>query len=359
MISKNISRLFSSSNYSVASRKVAILGAAGGIGQPLSLLLKTASSPSIGQLALYDIANMGMAVDLSHISTSTRVAGYSGEGELGDALKGAEIVLIPAGVPRKPGMSRDDLFSTNATIVRNLSAACAKFCPSAHILVISNPVNSTVPIAVETMKGVGMGDPSVFGVTTLDLIRAKTFIGNLWNVDPKNVTIPVIGGHSGSTIVPLLSQIKVKGVNKQEGTRADLTPEQIDQLIKRIQFGGDEVVQAKAGSGSATLSMAYAAQVFFDDLCRALDSKTSVRQIAYVAKNSKTASSFPTEYFATEIELGPRGLENILTPPKPQNSKEEELLAVAIDGLQKDIAKGIDFVNNNKNNNFDLKQQVK
>lgn len=350
MISKTLSRLFSSSNSRNTTRKVAVLGAAGGIGQPLSLLLKTSSSPSIGHLALYDIANMGMAADLGHISTATKVSGHSGDAELADALKGAEIVLIPAGVPRKPGMTRDDLFSTNATIVRNLAAACAKHCPSAHILVISNPVNSTVPIAVETMKAAGVAKPSVFGVTTLDLVRAKTFIGQIWNVDPLNVSIPVIGGHSGPTIVPLLSQIKVKG---DKTARAAFTPEQVDQLVKRIQYGGDEVVQAKAGSGSATLSMAYAAQVFFDDLCRALDTKSAVQQIAFV-KGEPGSSALPTEYFATEIELGAKGLEKILPVPEAKNEKEKELLAAAVEGLHKDISKGLEFAKN-----FELKQQTK
>ena len=351
MISKSLARLFSSasSRPTNSSRKVAILGAAGGIGQPLSLLLKTSSSPSIAHLALYDIANMGMSADLGHISTATKVSGHSGD-ELGEALKGAEIVLIPAGVPRKPGMTRDDLFATNATIVRNLTAACAQHCPSAHILVISNPVNSTVPIAVETMKSAGVNNPSVFGVTTLDLVRAKTFIGQIWNVDPQQVTIPVIGGHSGPTIVPLLSQASTKS----GGPRAAFTPEQVDQLIKRIQYGGDEVVQAKAGSGSATLSMAYAAQVFFDDLCKAIDTKSVVKQIAFVPKSATASPALPTDYFATEIELGPRGLEKVLPMPQPQNQKEKDLLAAAVDGLQKDIAKGLEFAKN-----FELKQQTK
>ena len=203
------------------------------------------------------------------------------------------------------------------------------------------------------MRAAGVAKPSVFGVTTLDLVRAKTFIGQIWNVDPQNVSIPVIGGHSGPTIVPLLSQIKIKG---EKDPRAAFTPDQVDQLIKRIQYGGDEVVQAKAGSGSATLSMAYAAQVFFNDLCKALDTKSTVPQISFISKDSIESQSvnFPTDYFATEIELGPRGLEKILNPPKPQNQKEEELLNAAIDGLQKDISKGLDFAKN-----FELKQQTK
>jgi len=106
-------------------RKVAILGAAGGIGQPLSLLMKLEPA-TIRHLALYDIANMGMYADIGHISTSVKISGHQGEAELKACLEGCNIVMIPAGVPRKPGMTRDDLFNINASIVKNLAQACAK-----------------------------------------------------------------------------------------------------------------------------------------------------------------------------------------------------------------------------------------
>lgn len=89
-----------------------------------------------------------------------------------------QVVVIPAGVPRKPGMTRDDLFNTNASIVRDLAAAAAEVCPKALIAIISNPVNSTVPIACETLQKAGVFDPKkVFGVTTLDIVRSSAFIG--------------------------------------------------------------------------------------------------------------------------------------------------------------------------------------
>jgi malate dehydrogenase len=106
-------------------RKVAILGAAGGIGQPLSLLMKLEPA-SVSHLALYDIVNMGMFADIGHISTAVKVSGHQGEAELKACLEGASVVMIPAGVPRKPGMTRDDLFNINASIVKNLAGACAK-----------------------------------------------------------------------------------------------------------------------------------------------------------------------------------------------------------------------------------------
>jgi malate dehydrogenase len=129
---------------------------------------------------------------------------------MAEAFKGADIVVIPAGVPRKPNMTRDDLFNINAGIVRGLIQAIADNCPKAFVLVISNPVNSTVPIAAEVLKKAGVFNASrLFGVTTLDVVRAETFVAEFsGSKNPSEATIPVIGGHSGETIVPLFSQAK-------------------------------------------------------------------------------------------------------------------------------------------------------
>jgi malate dehydrogenase len=236
-----------------ASRnKVAVLGASGGIGQPLALLLK--QSDLISRLALYDIAHTpGVAADLSHVNTRAVVTGHMGPEQLEEALKGAEVVVIPAGVPRKPGMTRDDLFNTNASIVRDLADACARICPQAMVAIISNPVNSTVPIANEIYKKHGADPSRIFGVTTLDVVRANAFVAALKGLDPKSTNIPVIGGHAGVTIIPLISQA-TPGVT--------FPAAELEALTKRIQEAGTEVVKAKAGTGSATLSMAFAGARF-------------------------------------------------------------------------------------------------
>ena len=88
--------------------------------------------------------------------------------------------MIPAGVPRKPGLSRDDLFNTNASIIRDLIQAVADAAPKALVAIISNPVNSTVPIASEVLKKAGKYDPNrIFGVTTLDIVRSNAFVAEL------------------------------------------------------------------------------------------------------------------------------------------------------------------------------------
>ena len=148
-------------------------------------------------------------------------------------------------------MTRDDLFKINAGIVKGLIEGVVEHCPEAFVLVISNPVNSTVPIAAEVLKKAGkFNAQKLFGVTTLDVVRAETFVqGITGEKDPAKTVIPVIGGHSGETIVPLFSQAK---------PAVNIPQDKLDALTNRVQFGGDEVVKAKDGAGSATLSMAYA-----------------------------------------------------------------------------------------------------
>ena len=107
-------------------------------------------------------------------------------------------------------MTRDDLFKINAGIVKGLIEGVAENCPNAFILVISNPVNSTVPISAEVLKAAKKFNPQkLFGVTTLDVVRAETFVQDITGEkDPAKTVIPVIGGHSGETIVPLFSLAK-------------------------------------------------------------------------------------------------------------------------------------------------------
>ncbi|KAF4595075.1 malate dehydrogenase [Ophiocordyceps camponoti-floridani] len=313
--------------------KVAVLGAAGGIGQPLSLLLKM--NPQVTNLALYDIRLApGVAADVSHVNTKSKVKGYEpNPAGLADCLKGSDLVLIPAGVPRKPGMSRDDLFNTNASIVRDLAKAVAESAPKAKVLVISNPVNSTVPICAEVFKGKGVYNPkTLFGVTTLDVVRASRFVAEVKGTDPKDENITVVGGHSGVTIVPLFSQSKHPELSSDE------------QLVKRVQFGGDEVVKAKDGAGSATLSMAMAGARMAGSLLRAAGGEKGVVEPTFV--DSPLYKDQGIDFFSTKVELGPNGVEKIY-PVGKVDSVEEKLIENCLKDLKANIAKGINFVKEN------------
>ncbi|MCP4490724.1 MAG: malate dehydrogenase [Gammaproteobacteria bacterium] len=309
--------------------KVCVLGAAGGIGQPLSLLLKL-QLPAGSELSLYDVAPFtpGVAVDLSHIPTDVAVSGFVGD-DVEDAMANADIVVIPAGVPRKPGMTRDDLFNMNAGIIKKLVGAGAKACPSACYAIVTNPVNSTVPIAAEVLKAAGVYDKrKMFGVTTLDVIRSNTFVAEMVGKSCNDVNVQVIGGHSGVTILPLLSS--VDGVS--------LSQDQIDSLTPRIQEAGTEVVEAKAGAGSATLSMAQAAARFTMSLVAAMNGE-AVEECCYVQTGDDS-----TSFHAQPVKLGKDGVDSV--PALPALSDyEQKLLDEMADVLSGNIAKGIEFAN--------------
>merc|ERR1719478_447319 len=127
---------------------------------------------------------------------------------LQECLTGCDLVLIPAGMPRKSGQTRDDLFKVNADIAKGLVEACAKFCPEAMLALIVNPVNSIVPAMAELYKKKGLDPLKIVGVTTLDCVRANKFVGEITGRNPNFIDVPVIGGHAGTTILPVFSQDK-------------------------------------------------------------------------------------------------------------------------------------------------------
>lgn len=345
--------------------KVAVLGAAGGIGQPLSLLLKL--NPKITELSLYDVVNVpGVASDLHHIDTDVKITCHMKPSDkedtenkpLKDALKNSTYVIIPAGVPRKPGMTRGDLFNINASICAELAHAIANNCPNAFVLVISNPVNSTVAVFKEIFVKYGCFDPrKLFGVTALDHVRSNTFLSELIEGTlPNHYDIPVVGGHSGHSIVPLFSQ------SKGNVSLNILNDENIlDTLIHRVQYGGDEVVEAKQGKGSATLSMAYAANKFFNILLNGyLNLKqTEISSYIYLddslpgvtelKKDLKTLLDTKNvkvpQYLATPMIYGPDGVQQVdYAWVKKMNHKEQEMFIFAIDFINQNIEKGVSFI---------------
>ncbi|CAB9524067.1 Malate dehydrogenase, mitochondrial [Seminavis robusta] len=268
-IATKMSKASFSSTTAAASKKVAVLGAAGGIGQPLSMLLKLVSCAGDWSWSLAPRAMMDCR-----------------------GFDDADVVVlrgVPAGVV------------TNAGIVKGLVESCAEYCPGAVLAIISNPVNSTVPIAAEVLKARGVYDPKkLCGVTTLDVCRANTQVpGFMDAVDEKKM----------------------------------------DALTVRTQFGGDEVVKAKAGAGSATLSMAYAGYVFTENVLRAMDGE-EITQCAFV---ESTLTDAP--YFASPCKFGPDGVTEVLGYGE-LTAYEKGWFDKMLPDLKKQIQKGIDFANN-------------
>ncbi|KAH8257325.1 hypothetical protein KR038_007419, partial [Drosophila bunnanda] len=308
--------------------KVTIVGAGGGIGQPLSLFLR--GVPGIKELALHDLADMkGIATDLSHVNKSGMVTSFSGESQLESAVSGADLVVVAAGMPRLPGMQRAQLMAANGQVAVKVATAVGAGCPGALLAFITNPVNMIVPAAAEVLKTNGVFDPRrLFGITTLDVVRSQKFIGDYMNISPDKVKIPVIGGHAGITILPLISQCQpeFKG-----------GPAVIQEMTHRIQEAGTEVVKAKAGKGSATLSMAVAGAYFVVSLLRGMRGEQGIVECSFVASELTDAP-----FFASPLELGKDGIKGFLPLPEMSNA-EQEAVAKLIPILQENAKEGIDF----------------
>merc|ERR1711920_773709 len=317
--------------------KVCVCGGSGGIGQPLSLLM--ASDPNVSELSVYDLTvamvpPQGVAADLGHLEKKAKVVGYAKQLEqkaidvLGECLSGCSLVLVPAGLPRKPGQTRDDLFKVNAGIAKEVVEACAKYCPNAVVALIVNPVNSVVPAMAELYKKKGLDPKKIVGVTTLDCVRANKFVAEIQNVDPDDVEVPVIGGHAGVTIMPVFSQDK---------HAKKIPAAQIPDLDAHVQNAGTDVVNAKAGKGSATLSMAYAGARLGKAVLAGLNG-TPTTECAYVM--SDLVAECP--YFTSKVTFGKNGVEKVHGIGK-LNPYEEKRLAEAVAALKAEIKSGVDY----------------
>lgn len=302
----------------------------------MSMLM--AMNSSVSELSVQDVSMAmvpaaGVAADLGHIEFPSKVTGYAIDpskpavDQLEACLTGCNLVLIPAGVPRKPGMTRDDLFNINAGIAKGLVEACATYCPNAIVGIIVNPVNSVVPAMIELYKKKGLNPMNICGVTTLDVVRANKFVAEATGKNPSDIDIPVVGGHAGVTILPLFSQDPVG---------ATLTQAQVDKLDPRTQDGGTEVVEAKAGKGSATLSMAYAGARFGSAVLKGL-AGTPTTECTYVMSN---VTDLP--YFSSKVTFGVNGVEKV-HEIGPMNAHETTRFKQASEQLKAEIDKGLEF----------------
>lgn len=319
--------------------KVCVCGGAGGTGQPLCMLM--ALDPRVWELSVYDLTIAmvpaeGIGVDLSHIERTCRVKAYSLEttqkpvDHLHDCLRGCDLVLVPAGVPSK-GRSKSDLLKINANIAKSMVEACAKFCPNAVVGLIVNPLTSVVPAMATLYAKAGLDPLRIVGITTLDVVRANKFVHEETGAPIERINVPVIGGYSGvsgKSVVPVFSQDPVAKV-LPEKTR--------ETLAARVQDASNEVVEAKKGKGSATLSMAYAGARFGQAVLAGLSGSRTV-ECAFV----KTGVCPGLDFFASRVTFGPRGVEHV--HPLGKLSKEEQArLDEVLKTLSEDISDGLKY----------------
>jgi malate dehydrogenase len=230
----------------MARAKIALIGA-GQIGGTLALL---AGQKNLGDVVLFDIAEgipQGKALDIAQLSPVEKFdARYSGTQSY-EAIEGADVIIVTAGVPRKPGMSRDDLLAINLKVMEQAGAGIKKYAPNAFVICITNPLDAMV-WAIQ--KACGLPKNKVVGMAgVLDSARFRYFLADEFNVSVEDVTAFVLGGH-GDTMVPLTRYSTVAGVPIPDLIKMGWsTQDRIDSIVQRTRDGGAEIVNLlKTGS---------------------------------------------------------------------------------------------------------------
>lgn len=236
--------------------KIALIGA-GNIGGTLAYL---AGLKELGDVVLCDIAEgipQGKALDIAEAGPVEGYSvGFSGASNDYSAIRGADVVIVTAGVPRKPGMSRDDLLAINGKVITSVAHAVRDNCPDAFVIVITNPLDVMVWVM---QKESGLPPHRVVGMAgVLDSARFRYFLAEEFKVSVEDVTAFVLGGH-GDTMVPLVRYSTVAGIPLPDLVRMGwTTQERLDAIVQRTRDGGAEIV-GLLKTGSAFYAPASAA----------------------------------------------------------------------------------------------------
>lgn len=280
-------------------KKITLVGS-GNVGQIIALRL---AEMDLADIVLIGGVHMGRtagrALDLAEAAPieryHRRIIGYTGEFS---AMKGSEIVVISAGVPRTPGMSRDDLLEINASIVRTVSRKVAELAPEAIVIMVTNPLDAMCHIAYENT---GFPRNRIIGMAgVLDSSRFATFIGMELNVSIENISAFVLGGH-GDSMVPLPRYTTVAGIPMTE----ILSPEQVEALIDRTRKGGAEIVNLLK-TGSAYFAPACAVKEMVEAIVR--DKKKILPCSVYLEGEYGIRGLF----MGVPVKLGEEGIEDII-----------------------------------------------
>jgi len=278
-------------------KKVTVVGA-GNVGETTAQRL---AEKELCDVVLVDVVEgmpQGKALDLSEAAPIEKHdARISGANDY-DISEGSDIIIITAGIARKPGMSRDDLISTNAGIVKIVTQEACKLSPKAIIIVVSNPLDAMCQVAYETS---GFPKQRVIGMAgVLDSARFRTFIAMELNVSVENTHAFVLGGH-GDTMVPLPRYSTVAGIPITEL----LPKDRIDALVKRTANGGAEIVSLLK-TGSAYYAPASAAVEMAQAIL--MDKKKILPCAAYLEGEYGIHNLF----VGVPVKLGRRGVEEII-----------------------------------------------
>ncbi len=283
----------------MSTRKKIVLIGAGNIGGELANLC---AQKELGDIVLFDIPAKadfakGKALDLEQ---NGAVLGYdvkiTGSSDWKDAA-GADVIIITAGVPRKPGQSRDDLVAINLPIIRDVAKGAKEHCPNAFVIVISNPLDAMV---YEFQRATGFPKEKVVGMAgVLDSARFSLFLARETGMNIKDIRAMVLGGH-GDDMVPVMSATTINGVPASELIAKD----KIDAIVARTRVGGGEIVKLMGTSAyyaPASAAVAMAEAYLFDQ-----------KRLLPVAAHLDGQYGYKDIYMGVPCVVGGKGVEKIL-----------------------------------------------
>ena len=286
----------------MARSRIALIGA-GQIGGTLAHL---AGLRDLGEVVLFDVVDgvpQGKALDLSQAAPiekySPKIKGANEYAE----IKDADVVIVTAGVPRKPGMSRDDLLEINLKVMEQVGAGLRKYAPEAFVICVTNPLDAMVWALQKTS---GLPRNKVVGMAgILDAARFRYFLADEFNVSVEDVTAFVLGGH-GDTMVPLVRYSTVAGIPLPDLVKMGWTSQaRIDEIVDRTRNGGAEIVNLLK-TGSAFYAPAASAIAMAESYLK--DKKRVLPCAAYLSGEY----SVKDMYVGVPVVIGSRGVERIV-----------------------------------------------
>ena len=286
----------------MARKKIALIGA-GQIGGTLALL---AGLKELGDVTIFDIVEgvpQGKALDLAQGSTiegyDSKLAGtntYAG-------IEGSDVVIVTAGVPRKPGMSRDDLLGINLKVMEQVGAGIKKYAPNAFVVCVTNPLDAMV---WALQRASGLPSNMVIGMAgVLDSARFRYFIADEFDVSVEDVTAFVLGGH-GDTMVPLARYSTVAGIPLTDLVKMGwITKKRLEEIIQRTRDGGAEIV-GLLKTGSAFYAPASAAIQMAESFLK------DKKRVLPCAAQLKGEYGVEGVYAGVPVVIGAGGVERII-----------------------------------------------
>ena len=307
----------------IKRNKIALVGA-GNIGGTLAHLV---GLKDLGDVVLLDLnagTAKGKALDIEQSSVVDDFdSNIIGTDDYAD-IKDSDVVIVTAGIPRKPGMSRDDLISTNTKVIKSVGEGIKKHAPNAFVIVITNPLDAMVYVM---QKVTGFDPKKVVGMAgVLDSSRLSLFLAREFNVSVEDVKSFVLGGH-GDTMVPLIRYSSVSGIPVPDLIKMGwTTQEKIDQIVQRTRDGGAEIVKL-LGNGSAFYAPASSAIEMAESYLK------DKRKILPVAAQLNGEYQVNGLYIGVPVIIGKNGVEKIVEVTL--NSDEQEMFNNSVGAVQK------------------------